>query len=581
MKKKKTKLFMSLSVLIIGFLISASSLNIVSTKALLDEKHKYNTDSFSGSIWELDTTEVVSTESSGKSYHPSQTVDSIGNVHVTWDDQTDILGAGEDYDIFYKRWNKLTSSWTTTEVVSTESTEISSNPSIAVDVAGNVHLAWEEYTDYGGARVDGYIFYKQWNASISSWTSTELVSTESTEASQPSLAVDILGNVHIAWQDWSGTDWDVYYRCWNASTSSWTTTEVVSTESYSNSGDPSLATDVAGNIHITWFDDTDYAGSGIDQDIFYKRWEASTSIWTTTEVISTESTATSIHSSLTTDATGIVHIVWEDHTNYTNCGTDSDIFYKFWNASISSWTTTEVVSTESTEASGWSSLDTDAEGNVNIIWQDSTDYVGNGTDWDIFYKRGDTSTSLWTTTEVVSTESTGGSYYPSINVADTGCDYHVVWYDTTDYEGAGADSDIFYKGTTVDFSAPLLNDVTYFPSEPTFDDQITISANVTDNVEVHNVTLYFRVDGGSWFSVSMIASETIYSAIIGPFAAGSTIDYYLISYDTSGNSAQSSIMDFEIAPIVEEFGIISSLILGTLAISVVIMKIRKKTSKPN
>ncbi|MCE7742853.1 MAG: hypothetical protein GOP50_10400 [Candidatus Heimdallarchaeota archaeon] len=579
MKKKnnKSKIFMGLSILIICFLISASSLNITSTNALVEEKNnQYNTDSTNGFIWELNTTEVVSTESSGKSYHPSQTIDSIGNVHVTWDDQTAFSGSGSDYDIFYKKWNKLTSSWTTTEVVSTGSTLSSANPSIAVDDAWNVHIAWEDLTT-------GYweIFYRRWNASTFSWTATEVVSTESIVAAfHPSLAVDTLGNVHIAWQD-SGGNYDIWYKCWNASISTWTTTEVVSTESTTESGYPALTTDAVGNIHVTWHDLTNYLGAGTEYDIFYKRRDASTSLWTTTEVVSTESTANSIYPALTTDAAGIVHIVWQDSTNYTNCGTDSDIFYKYWNASISSWTATEVVSTESTGTSFWPSLDTDAAGKVNIVWQDSTDYAGNGTDWDIFYKNRDTSSFLWTMTEVVSTESTGDSYYPSINVGDTGCDYHVVWYDTTDYEGAGADIDIFYKGTTVDFSSPSIDDVTYFPSEPTFDDQITISATVTDNVEVHNVTLYYNVDGGSWFSASMIASETIYSVIIGPFAAGSTIDYYLIAYDISGNSAQSSIMDFEIAPIVEEFGIISSLILGTLAISVVIMKIRKKNSKPN
>ena len=575
MKKRKRKNSLSLSFLIICFLLSASSLNLTSTNALVKEKNnQYKSDSINGFIWELNTTEVVSTESSDKSYHPSQAVDSNGNVHVTWDDKTAILGAGSDYDIFYKRWNKLTSSWTTIEVVSTGSTLSSANPSIAVDDAWNVHIAWEDLTT-------GYweIFYRRWNASTSSWTATEVVSTESIVAAfHPSLAVDTLGNVHIAWQD-SGGNYDICYKCWNASISTWTTTEVVSTESTTESSYPALTTDAVGNIHVTWHDLTNYLGAGTEYDIFYKRRDASTSLWTTTEVVSTESTANSIYPALTADTAGIAHIVWEDYTNYTNCGTDSDIFYKYWNASISTWTTTEVVSTESTEASSWSSLDTDAAGNVNIVWQDSTDYAGNGTDWDIFYKSRDSATFLWTTTEVVSTESTGGSYYPSIDVADTGFDYHVVWYDGTDYKGAGADIDIFYKGTTVDFLSPSINDVTYIPSEPTFDDQITFSANVTDNVEVHNVTLYYRVDGGSWFSASMIASETIYSAIIGPFAAGSTIDYYLIAHDTSGNIAQSSTMNFEITIIVEEFGIISSLILGTFVIALVVMKTRRNKLK--
>ncbi len=102
-KKIKTKLVSSLSALIIIFLISALSLNIVSTQALQEgEYNPYNTDSFDPFTWEWSITEVVSTESTSTSYSSSITVDSIGNIHVTWKDYTDYAGSGADEDIFYK-----------------------------------------------------------------------------------------------------------------------------------------------------------------------------------------------------------------------------------------------------------------------------------------------------------------------------------------------------------------------------------------------------------------------------------------------------------------------------------------------
>ncbi|MCG3254441.1 MAG: hypothetical protein KAU62_00070, partial [Candidatus Heimdallarchaeota archaeon] len=68
MKKKKKKLSMSLSVLIIGFLISTSSLNVANTKALVEgENNQFNTDSFDRSTWKWSITEVVSTESTSES----------------------------------------------------------------------------------------------------------------------------------------------------------------------------------------------------------------------------------------------------------------------------------------------------------------------------------------------------------------------------------------------------------------------------------------------------------------------------------------------------------------------------------
>ena len=103
MKKKKKKLSMSLSVLIIGFLISTSSLNVANTKALVEgENNQFNTDSFDRSTWKWSITEVVSTESTSESNARSLATDAAGNVHIAWFDWTDYEGSGTDWDIFYR-----------------------------------------------------------------------------------------------------------------------------------------------------------------------------------------------------------------------------------------------------------------------------------------------------------------------------------------------------------------------------------------------------------------------------------------------------------------------------------------------
>ena len=71
--------------------------------------------------------------------------------------------------------------------------------------------------------------------------------------------------------------------------SNWITTEVVSTESIMKSEKSSIAVDMDGNVHVTWHDDTDYDGCGIDSDIFYK-YKPNGGSWSTTEVVSTERT---------------------------------------------------------------------------------------------------------------------------------------------------------------------------------------------------------------------------------------------------------------------------------------------------
>jgi hypothetical protein len=339
------------------------------------------------------------------------------------------------------------SSWSTTEVVSTESTDNSFVSSLWVDDIGTVHVAWHDHTNYGGSSGTSHIFYK-YKPIGGSWSTTEVVSTESTSSSeQPSLMVDNEGTIHIAWMDDSNYDgggydtYDVFYK-YKPAGGSWSITEVVSTESTNYAWWPSLWVDDECTVHVAWEDWTNYGGSGSDTDIFYK-YKPSGGSWSTTEVVSTESTGFSEQASLMVDGDGTVHVAWDDGTSYGGSGSDYDIFYKY-KSSGGSWSTTEVVSTESTDVSERPSLKVDCNGTVHVAWEDLTDYGGSGSsDMDIFYKYKPSSGS-WSTTEVVSTESTDTSWWPSLMVGGDGT-VHVSWMDLTNYGGSGSDRDVFYK----------------------------------------------------------------------------------------------------------------------------------------
>jgi hypothetical protein len=357
---------------------------------------------------------VISTESINNSYSPSLAVDNYGNAHIAWYERSDYAGSGSDYDIFYKFWDASSGKWSghinSTDVVSTESNDTDpEKPSITVDTAGNVHIVWEEPTNYGGSGGDFDIFYKNWNASSGIWSgyinNTDVISTESTGNSyRPSIATDESGNIHIAWQDFSdytgsgSLQFDIFYKMWNITSKSWNgninATDVVSMESTEGSTKPSLEVDNFGNVHITWEEQTDYGASGTDIDISYKLWNASTDTWSghinATDVISTESINNSHNPSLAVDNYGNVHIAWQEESSYGDSKTDKDIFYKNWNASSGIWrgkfNKTDIVSTESTGNSYLPSIAADESGNIHIAWQDYSEYNVSGTDSDIFYK---------------------------------------------------------------------------------------------------------------------------------------------------------------------------------------------------
>ncbi len=400
--------------------------------------------------------EVITTDSTGDSHDATITVDNVGNAHVAWMDNTVLLASGTDKDIFYKRWDKASDTWTTTELISTGSTDISGDPSIVVDNQGNVYIAWEDETDdFLSSDADKDIFFKKWDKSTDIWSTTVLVSTENTASSAsngPSLGVDSEGNIHIAW--WDSTDFlgtdedqDIFYKRWNASLGSWTSTEVLSTGSTGDSIYPSIVVDTQGNAHLTWSEFSDnYLGSGLDGDVVYRSWRKENESWLAAELVTTDSSADSSYSNLATYNGQLIDMVWYEQTSDLSSGIDMDIFYKQFNTVTKTWITTELVSTESTEDSAYPTVDVDGSGNLYVAWTDWTDYLESGTDQDIFYKNRNATSESWSTTEIVSTESTGLSDFSSISVNDEGLTY-IVWRDYTDYQGSGTDSDIFFSST--------------------------------------------------------------------------------------------------------------------------------------
>jgi hypothetical protein len=395
--------------------------------------------------------DVISIGMGDESQNPSIALDDLGNIHIVWQDLTDYNGSGGDWDIFYSYFNKSNNEWGDIEVVSTESTATSALPWIAVDVSGNIHVSWQDDMDYNGSGSDYDIFYKFKNVTTKSWKTTEVVSNESTQNSlNPTIAVDSFGNGHVAWCDYtdyngSGTDSDIFYKYRNLTSYNWTLSEIVSNESTSESVLPTITLDNFSNIHIAWHDNSSYAGAGTDYDIFYKFFNSTLENWTITEVVSNESSGFSSQSSILSDIYGNIHCLWADNTpNYKSSGADYDIFYSSRNVTSGNWSIIELVSNESDAGSNSPSIGIDSIGNIYATWNDVSNYTGAGVDFDIFIKMRNVTTANWTITTVVSSESDENSRRPKLAVDSAGT-IHITWRDLSNYSGSGTDEDIFYK----------------------------------------------------------------------------------------------------------------------------------------
>jgi len=529
-------------------------------------------------------TEVVSTESTADSWHfyyPSMVVDLSGNVHISWEDRTNYEYCGPDTDIFYKK--KFTNgTWTTTEIVSSTSSESSWDPDLGVDSSGNVHVVWQDATSISESDGEDDIYYRKWTESTETWGDVELVSSESSDnAYKPVMIVDSSGNVHVAWNDvtdygGADTDGDVFYKRRTAA-GSWSTTEVVS-NCDTHAANPGISVDGTGAVHIVWQERHPTSG----YDINYR---VKTISWSSIQNISLNDTAYSSEPVIDTDTFGNVHVAWMDDYNYDACGTDSDIFYRRWASHNSSWLAVDVLSTESTARSEFPSIVTDSTGVVHVVWHDSTSYGGAGSGLDIFYKKYIEVDNVAPDISSVGHSPVSPTELDSINISatitdDSGIDSAAVHYridgssllssplaegnndlysvllgpfspgnlltyyvnatDASDKlnEGSEDNGGVYYTiliGDS-DVTAPIISGISCDPSIPTELDTVTISASVTDSSGISHVTIYYTVDGSTWVEDTMIDSGgVLYTADIGSFSRSETIDFYIVAVDDSIN----------------------------------------------
>ncbi|MDG6220830.1 MAG: carboxypeptidase-like regulatory domain-containing protein, partial [Candidatus Thermoplasmatota archaeon] len=97
-----------------------------------------------------------------------------------------------------------------------------------------------------------------------------------------------------------------------------------------------------------------------------------------------------------------------------------------------------------------------------------------------------------------------------------------------------------YGPTVTDGTNPVVT-VDYRNSTVVDGTPIVAYANVTDNVAVGSVTLYYRVNAGAWSNKAMTKEggiwPNLYRATIPQQAVGAVIDYYVTAVDTSSNTA--------------------------------------------
>lgn len=274
------------------------------------------------------------------------------------------------------------------------------------------------------------------------------------DAWNPVVAGDIYGNFYVVWKnegdlDGSGMDSDIYLRKWNASTQTFGPRVLVNNDDTNlteGSSYPDVVTDVFGNVHCIWLEDDP---EGIEVvGYVWRMWNATTDEWGKREQFTYIGYPGEVHhrARIAADSFGNVHVTWHDR-GPPSPGTQ----YRKWNGTTQSWENRMTVSVNSSDADH-PDIAVDTSGGVHIVWIDKSNYHGaveSDRDRDIYLRKLDTYTNSWGPIVLVNDDDKDDEIHSGLTriAVDVEGNLHVVWDESGNQGGLGSgrDHDIFYR----------------------------------------------------------------------------------------------------------------------------------------
>jgi BNR repeat-like domain len=337
---------------------------------------------------------------SGDSQYPIIAVDSLGGLHVVWQDST----PGNN-EVYYKRSTDGGASWTTGKRLTWTST-YSHRPVIGVDSSGGLHVFWAD--DPAG---NSEIYCRKSTDGGDTWTASQRLTWTAGYSFVPAMAVDSSHHLHVVWSDGTPGNQEIYHKKSTDGGATWTTGQRI-TWNAGSSINPKIGADSSGNLYVVWQDNT--PGSW---EVYYAKSTNRGATWTASQRL-TWSSGTSGYPIIGIDSSGRLHVVWQGSVSG-----NVEAFYRKSTDGGASWTTSRRLSLTS-GASVSPVVAVDSSDNLHLVWSDDT--PGNA---EIYYKKSTDAGATWTANRRLSWTS-GYSWEPSLAI-DTSGNVHVAWYDNT------------------------------------------------------------------------------------------------------------------------------------------------------
>ncbi|MEH2174168.1 beta strand repeat-containing protein [Nostoc sp.] len=205
----------------------------------------------------------VNASTNNKRINPTVAMDGAGDFVISW--QSDGQD-GSGYGIYAQRYNSAGVAVGGEFQVNTYTSGYQNNPTIAMDAAGDFVISWQSYYQDGG---DGYGIYAQrYNSSGAVGGEFQVNTYTTSSQSNPTVAMDAAGDFVISWQSdgQDGSSSGIYAQRYSSAGVAQGNEFQVNFNTNGNQSNPTVAIDATGNFVISWTsndDGQDGSSSGI------------------------------------------------------------------------------------------------------------------------------------------------------------------------------------------------------------------------------------------------------------------------------------------------------------------------------
>ncbi len=220
--------------------------------------------------------------------HPATASDSDGNLWVVWH-----AGPAGQRDIYVSRWGRQDDRFAEPTRLTSDAAD-QANPDIAIGADDKLYVVWQDN------RRGNWDICLRTSSNGAAWSAETRITDSDDDQTAPAIAVDNASGCHVAWEDDADGNSDIYVTSSSDGFVSQTAARV--TSNTSNQSDPDIAVDASGKVYLVWTDTR--SGSG---DIYGA--VSNNGSWT--EVALVTGTGNQYAPALATETAGAwLHLVW-------------------------------------------------------------------------------------------------------------------------------------------------------------------------------------------------------------------------------------------------------------------------------